>query len=108
MRTATKTYVKIEPGKIEYGGKKELVEFLVTNVTIRDHDITAQRDTKVTLLQKNYTYTSTWQAIVITFKRQPMYYVTSCFLPTFMLGMLAYATFYIDICDFNDRFTLFR
>ena len=50
MRTATKTYVKIEPGKIEYGGKKELVEFLVTNVTIRDHDITAQRDTKVTVL----------------------------------------------------------
>ena len=37
-----------------------------------------------------------------------MYYVTFCFLPTFMLGMLAYATFYIDISDFNDRFTLFH
>ena len=46
MRTATKTYVKIEPGEIEYEGKRELVEFLVTNWTVRDHDKTAQRDTK--------------------------------------------------------------
>ena len=47
MRTATKTYVKIEPGEIEYEGKRELVEFLVTNWTVSDHDKTAQRDTKV-------------------------------------------------------------
>ena len=47
MRTATKTYVKIEPGEIEYEGKRELVEFLVTNWTVRDHDSTAHRDTKV-------------------------------------------------------------
>ena len=47
MRTATKTYVKIEPGEIEYEGKRELVEFLVTNWTVSDYDKTAQRDTKV-------------------------------------------------------------
>ena len=33
-----------------------------------------------------------------------MYYITSCFLPTFVLGILAYFTFFIDIADFNDRF----
>ena len=47
MRTATKSYVKIQPGNITYGGKKKLVEFLVTNVTVRDYDVEAQRDTKV-------------------------------------------------------------
>ena len=110
MRTATKTYVRIEPGDIRYDGKRELVEFLVTNWTIRDQDIMAQRDTKVRLDIENtnqrkilHTTHHTLQALVITFKRQPMYYVTSCFLPTFMLGILAYFTFYIDIADFNDR-----
>ena len=49
MRTATKTYVKIQPGKMEYDGSRELVEFLVTNWTIKDHDLEAQRDTKESL-----------------------------------------------------------
>ena len=49
MRTATKQYVVIQPGVIEYNGKLELVEFLVTNWTIRDYDRSAQRDTKVSL-----------------------------------------------------------
>ena len=35
--------------------------------------------------------------------RQPSYYITSCFIPTFMLGTLAYFTFMIHIDDFNDR-----
>merc|ERR1719397_328703 len=43
-------------------------------------------------------------ALLITFERQSMYYITSCFLPTFVLGILAYFTFFIDIADFNDRF----
>ena len=41
--------------------------------------------------------------VVIHFVRQPSYYITSCFIPTFMLGTLAYFTFMIHIDDFNDR-----
>ena len=41
--------------------------------------------------------------MVVHFVRQPSYYITSCFIPTFMLGTLAYFTFMIHIDDFNDR-----
>ena len=58
---------------------------------------------KALLPSDEHNKNSRLQALLITFKRQPMYYVVSCFLPTFMLGMLAYGTFYIDIADFNDR-----
>ena len=40
---------------------------------------------------------------MVHFVRQPSYYITSCFIPTFMLGTLAYFTFMIHIDDFNDR-----
>ena len=45
--------------------------------------------------------------VVIHFVRQPSYYITSCFIPTFMLGTLAYFTFMIHIDDFNDRSHLY-
>ena len=44
------------------------------------------------------------QDIKITFKRDYLYYVTQPFFMSFMLGMLAYFTFMIDIEDFTDRY----
>ena len=41
--------------------------------------------------------------LVILFERDYFYYMTQSFLTTFVLGMLAYSTFFINIDDFNDR-----
>ena len=42
--------------------------------------------------------------VIIHFVRQANSYITQCFIPTAMLGGLAYCTFFIHIDDFNDRF----
>ena len=41
--------------------------------------------------------------VIVHFVRQSGSYITSCFIPTAMLGLLAYSTFFIHIDDFNDR-----
>jgi len=87
MRNAIKAQVLIVPGNIVYKGAKSVVEFIVNNYTMVDAG--GNRDTK---------------KLVVHFIRQPNYYITSCFIPTFMLGTLAYFTFFIHIDDFNDRF----
>ena len=43
--------------------------------------------------------------VIVHFVRQSGSYITSCFIPTAMLGLLAYSTFFIHIDDFNDRWT---
>ena len=85
---------------IVYKGTKSVVEFLVNNYTIVDAG--GNRDTKkVEILLK--TLKNSFHQVVVHFVRQPSYYITSCFIPTFMLGTLAYFTFMIHIDDFNDR-----
>ena len=46
--------------------------------------------------------------VIVHFVRQSGSYITSCFIPTAMLGLLAYSTFFIHIDDFNDRWTKSR
>jgi len=87
MRNAIKAQVVIIPGNIVYKGSKDVVEFLVMNSTVIDVD--GKRDTK---------------KVIVHFVRQSGSYITSCFIPTAMLGLLAYSTFFIHIDDFNDRF----
>ena len=90
--------VLIVPGNIVYKGAKSVVEFIVNNYTMVDAG--GNRDTKkVTQLH----LTDPLFQLVVHFIRQPNYYITSCFIPTFMLGTLAYFTFFIHIDDFNDR-----
>jgi len=87
MRNAIKAQVVIVPGNIVYRGSKDVVEFLVMNSTVVD--VGGKRDTK---------------KVIVHFVRQSGSYITSCFIPTAMLGLLAYSTFFIHIDDFNDRF----
>ncbi len=46
---------------------------------------------------------TTMMQVIVHFVRQSGSYITSCFIPTAMLGLLAYSTFFIHIDDFNDR-----
>ena len=55
------------------------------------------------LLISDYAYYSKWSQVIVHFVRQSGSYITSCFIPTAMLGLLAYSTFFIHIDDFNDR-----
>ena len=86
MRNAIKDQVLLVPGKIDYKGPPDVVEFVVNDWTIVDTE--GKRDTKM---------------VIVHFVRQSQSYILSCFLPTSMLGLLAYATFFIHIDDFNDR-----
>lgn len=42
--------------------------------------------------------------VYIKFSRQSLYHVTQSFFQSWLLGFLAYLTFWIDMEDFNDRF----
>ena len=77
-----------------------MVEFLVNNYTILGAG--GNRDTKKVVVL-SYCVSKKCLQVVVHFVRQPSYYITSCFIPTFMLGTLAYFTFMIHIDDFNDR-----
>ena len=88
-RTVTKQYLQLMPGKLKYRGPKVLVEFVVTNVTMgfgRDN------------------VTRSEIRIVIRLARQYTYHLTQSFFQSFLMGLLAYLTFWIDISDFTDRF----
>ncbi|XP_023326611.1 glycine receptor subunit alpha-2 [Eurytemora carolleeae] len=89
LRTATKKFVKLNMGRINYEGSKKMVEFSIINISTIDLDADNRRST---------------QRLVILFERDYFYYMTQSFLTTFVLGMLAYSTFFINIDDFNDRF----
>ena len=104
-------------------GSKDVVEFLVMNSTVVD--VGGKRDTKkvmmmiivmtimmiimkikMTLDRQWFWYILTLKLInqvIVHFVRQSGSYITSCFIPTAMLGLLAYSTFFIHIDDFNDR-----
>ena len=46
--------------------------------------------------------------IRIVFKRQYFYEITQSFLQSFMMGLLTYFTFWIDLNDFQDRCVLIK
>ena len=70
--------LKMTKGVVEYHGPKTLIQFEVTNTTLRSND----NNTKIQCL--------------ITLKRNPLYHVTATYLPTFCILMMAMVTLYID------------
>ena len=42
--------------------------------------------------------------VKIVFVRNYTYDISQSFLPSFLMGLLAYFTFWIDVSDFQDRF----
>ena len=88
-RTVTKQYLQLMPGTLKYKGPKVLVEFVVSNVTMG-------------FGRENVTRSEI--RIVINLARQYTYHLTQSFFQSFLLGTLAYLTFWIDISDFTDRY----
>ena len=88
-RTVTKNYLTLVPGKLKYKGPEVLVEFIVSNITLG------------TGIQNT---TRSEVRIVIEFERQYTYHLSQSYFQSFLLGFLAYLTFWIDVSDFTDRF----
>ena len=91
-RTVTKQYLQLMPGKLRYRGPKVLVEFVVTNVSM---DFGRNNVTRSEI------------RIVINLARQYTYHLTQSFFQSFLMGFLAYLTFWIDVSDFTDRYGIF-
>ncbi len=88
-RTVTRQYLQLLPGILKYRGPNVLVEFIVTNVTM-SHG--RQNTTRSEI------------RIVINLARQYTYHLSQSFFQSFLMGFLAYLTFWVDIQDFTDRF----
>ena len=88
-RTVTKQYLLLMPGEFKYKGPEVLVEFVVSNITMTEG-------------RKNVTRSEV--RIVINLRRQYVYHLSQSFFQSFLMGFLAYLTFWIDINDFTDRF----
>ena len=88
-RTVTKNYLTLVPGILKYKGPKVLVEFIISNITMT----TGIENTTRSVVR-----------IVVDFKRQYIYHMSQSYFQSFLLGFLAYLTFWIDISNFSDRF----
>ena len=88
-RTVTKNYLTLVPGILKSKGPKVLVEFIISNITMT----TGIENTTRSVVR-----------IVVDFKRQYIYHMSQSYFQSFLLGFLAYLTFWIDISNFSDRF----
>ena len=88
-RTVTRQYLELLPGRLLYKGPEILVEFVVSNVTMQ-------------MGRQNVTRSEI--QIIINLARQYTYHLSQSFFQSWLLGFLAYLTFWIDIQDFTDRF----
>ena len=88
-RTVTRQYLELLPGRLLYKGPEILVEFVVSNVTMEEG-------------RQNVTRSEI--EITINLARQYTYHLSQSFFQSWLLGFLAYLTFWIDIQDFTDRF----
>ena len=87
-RTVTKNYLTLVPGILKYKGPKVLVEFIISNI-------------KMTTGIENTTRSVV--RIEVDFKRQYIYHLSQSYFQSFLLGFLAYLTFWIDVSNFSDR-----
>ena len=81
--------MELLPGNLKYKGPEVLVEFVVSN-------------TNMTRGRENVTRSEI--RIVINLARQYTYHLSQSFFQSWLLGFLAYLTFWININDFTDRF----
>ena len=88
-RTVTRQYLELLPGNLKYRGPEVLIEFVVSSVNMTEG-------------RRNVTRSEI--RIVINLARQYTYHLSQSFFQSFILGFLAYLTFWIDIADFTDRF----
>ena len=77
------------PGRLKYKGPEVLVEFIVSDVNMT----TGRENTTRSEIR-----------IVINLARQYTYHLSQSFFQSWLLGFLAYLTFWININDFTDRF----
>ena len=80
-------YVKLYPKEIAYKGKTKLSEYEISNLINDSVKIEGYSGLTVT----------------VEFKNMYTYYITSTYIPTILLVVISYLTFWFEIDDFNDR-----
>ena len=89
MKLFFRQYLELLPGRLKYKGPEVLVEFIVSDVNMT----TGRENTTRSEIR-----------IVINLARQYTYHLSQSFFQSWLLGFLAYLTFWININDFTDRF----
>ncbi|XP_047494212.1 uncharacterized protein LOC125042554 [Penaeus chinensis] len=87
-QSATKMYVKLVADYVTFLGRRQLVEYVVGDVTMVD-------------VNDNSSYSSLKLDMVLI--RQSGYHLVTTYLPTSIMIVIAYITFYFKVHDFNDR-----
>ena len=117
-RTVTKNYLQLVPGHLKYLGPHVLVEFIVANMTIEEgkwkswiniseSDLFVcffwKRNLILIFFSGRDNVTRSEVKIEINFTRQYTYHLSQSYFQSFLLGFLAYLTFWIDVSNFTDR-----
>ena len=80
-------FVILIPRKVDYTGNRKLSEYQVS--TIRSNNIVKDG--------------FSGQQIIIEFENMYLYYITSTYVPTFLLMNVSYLTFWYELEDFSNR-----
>ena len=87
MATASADFVVMERNLINFVGEKKLLEYQITSILYKD------------VLYQN----SSGIQIILEFTNMYTYYITSTYVPTWLLIIISYLTFWFPLDDFNDR-----
>ena len=87
MATASEDFVVMNRNLVTFIGQKKLLEYEVTNLFFND------------ILFQN----SSGVQIILEFSNMYKYYITSTYVPTWLLIIISYFTFWFPIDDYTDR-----
>ena len=83
----TKDFVVLRPKELSYLGKRKLSEYEVTEIRTRNISVGLYSG----------------HEMEIVFKNMYMYFITSTYIPTILLVIISYFTFWFDLEDFSNR-----
>ncbi|XP_053647998.2 uncharacterized protein [Cherax quadricarinatus] len=85
----TKDYITLVPEGpgITYVGKRKLLQYYLKDEAMLPHD------------EANYS----GQVVKLTFQNLSTFYITSTYVPTFIIVVIGYLVFYFPVDDFNER-----
>ncbi|XP_045616941.2 uncharacterized protein [Procambarus clarkii] len=85
----TKDYIALVPeaNGVTYVGKRKLLEYYLKDEVMMPHD------------EANYS----GQVVKLTFQNLSTFYITSTYVPTFIIVVIGYLVFFFPVDDFNER-----
>ncbi|XP_064091613.1 uncharacterized protein LOC135205179 [Macrobrachium nipponense] len=84
----TSSYMELVPGHVHFSGRRQLVEYVVGEISMES---TAQNSSFSGL------------QVQLIFIRQSGYHLVATYLPTSIMIVIAYLSFFFGVEDFNDR-----